>query len=41
MKYKDIIEFFDAIETNISCNINLKLRDTMTHNVVITIYIKH
>ena len=39
MKYKDIIEFFDAIETNISCNINLKLRDTMTHNVVITIYI--
>lgn len=39
MKYKDIIEFFDAIEKNISVNINLKHRNTMTHNIVITIYI--
>ena len=39
MKYKDIIEFFDAIEKNISGNINLKNRNTMTHNIVITIYI--
>lgn len=39
MKYKDIIEFFDAIEKNISVNINLKHRNAMTHNIVITIYI--
>ena len=39
MKYKDIIEFFDAIEKNISGNINLKNRNTMTHNIVVTIYI--
>lgn len=39
MKYKDIIDFFDAIEKNISGNINLKNRNTMTHNIVVTIYI--
>ena len=39
MKYKDIIEFFDAIEKNISGNINLKNRNTMTHDIVVTIYI--
>lgn len=39
MKYKDIIEFFDAIEKNISGNINLKNRNTITHNIVVTIYI--
>lgn len=39
MKYKDIIEFFDAIEKNISGNINLKNRNAVTHNIVITIYI--
>ena len=39
MQYKDIIEFFDAIEKNISGNINLKNRNAVTHNIVITIYI--
>ena len=39
MKYKDIIEFFDAIEKNISDNINFKNRNSISHNIVITIYI--
>ena len=39
MRYTEIREFFDAIEKNLSGNITLKRRTTVTYNIEITIYI--
>ena len=39
MQYIKIREFFDAIEKNLSGNITVKGRSTVTYNIEITIYI--
>lgn len=39
MRYTEIREFFDAIEKNISGNITLKGRPTVTYDIEIIIYI--